>query len=161
MGFNSGFKGLISALDMGKWTTRRPGCFNVGKGARYPLCRRLGGPQGRSGQVRKISPPPGIDPQTIHPVAKTMLYRATKKNQYEQFNYNNNNYYYYYYLLHHGREGKEDAHGKRGTSSSTSSHDGKKFRTRSMEKQRGVVFGFRKMATAVKNTGWMDGQTDR
>ena len=31
-----------------------------------------------------------------------------------------------------------------------SSHDNKKFRTRSMEKQRGMVFGFRKTATAVK-----------
>ena len=27
---------------------------------RYPLYRRLGGPQGRSGRVRKISPPTGI-----------------------------------------------------------------------------------------------------
>ena len=34
---------------------------------------------------------------------------------------------------------------------SKSSHDNKKFRTRSMEKQRGMVFGFRKTATAVKN----------
>jgi hypothetical protein len=33
---------------------------------------------------------------------------------------------------------------------STSSHDNKKFRTRSMEKQRGMAFGFRKRATAVK-----------
>jgi hypothetical protein len=32
---------------------------------RYPLYRRLGGPQGRSGRLRKISPPPGFDPQTI------------------------------------------------------------------------------------------------
>ena len=31
-----------------------------------------------------------------------------------------------------------------------SSHDNKKFRTRSMEKQRGMAFGFQKMATAVK-----------
>ena len=31
----------------------------------------------------------------------------------------------------------------------TSSHDNKKFRTRSMEKQGGMAFGFRKMATAV------------
>jgi hypothetical protein len=36
---------------------------------RYPLYRRLGGPQGRSGQVRKISSPPGFDPQTVQPVA--------------------------------------------------------------------------------------------
>jgi len=33
---------------------------------------------------------------------------------------------------------------------STSSHDNKKFRTRSMDKQRGMAFGFRKTATAVK-----------
>ena len=36
---------------------------------RYPLCRRLGGPQGRCGGVRKVSPPPGFDFQTIQPVA--------------------------------------------------------------------------------------------
>ena len=36
---------------------------------RYPLCRRLGVPQGRSGRVRKISPPPGFDPRTVQPVA--------------------------------------------------------------------------------------------
>jgi len=33
---------------------------------------------------------------------------------------------------------------------STSSHDKKKFRTGSMEKQRGMAFGFRKTATYVK-----------
>jgi hypothetical protein len=33
--------------------------LNLGK-TRYPLYRRLGGPQGRSGQVRKISLPTGI-----------------------------------------------------------------------------------------------------
>jgi hypothetical protein len=32
---------------------------------------------------------------------------------------------------------------------STSGHDNKKFRTRSMEKQGGMAFGFRKTATAV------------
>jgi hypothetical protein len=36
---------------------------------RYPLYRRLGGPQGRSGRVRKISPPPGFDSRTVRPVA--------------------------------------------------------------------------------------------
>jgi hypothetical protein len=39
---------------------------------------------------------------------------------------------------------------------STSIHYNKKFRTRSMEKQRGIAFGFRKTATAVKNTGYTD-----
>jgi len=36
---------------------------------RYPLCRRLGGPQGWSGWVRKISPALGFDSRTVHPVA--------------------------------------------------------------------------------------------
>ena len=36
---------------------------------RYPLYGRLGGPQGRSGQVRKISSPPGFDPRIVQPVA--------------------------------------------------------------------------------------------
>jgi hypothetical protein len=36
---------------------------------RYLLYRKLGGPQGRSGQVHKISPPPGFDPRTVQPVA--------------------------------------------------------------------------------------------
>jgi len=35
----------------------------------YPLYRRLGGPQSRSGQVRKISPPSGFDPRTVQPKA--------------------------------------------------------------------------------------------
>jgi len=35
---------------------------------------------------------------------------------------------------------------------STSSHDNKKFRTRSMEKQRGMASGFRKTVTAVKKS---------
>jgi len=40
---------------------------------------------------------------------------------------------------------------------STSSHDNKKFRTRSMAKQRGIAFGFRKTARAVKKkTGQID-----
>jgi bacteriorhodopsin len=33
------------------------------------LYRRLGGPQGWSGRVRKISPPPGFDPRSVQPVA--------------------------------------------------------------------------------------------
>jgi t-SNARE complex subunit (syntaxin) len=41
---------------------------------------------------------------------------------------------------------------------STSSHDSKKFRTRSVEKQGGMAFGSRKTATAVIKP---DRQTDR
>jgi hypothetical protein len=36
---------------------------------RHPLYRRLRRPQGRSGRVLKISPPPGFDPQTVQLVA--------------------------------------------------------------------------------------------
>ena len=35
---------------------------------RYPLFRRLGGPQGRCGRVRKILPSPEFDPWTVQPV---------------------------------------------------------------------------------------------
>jgi len=45
-----------------------PAALAPGK-TRYPLYRRLGGPQGRSGQVRKIWSPPGFDPRTVQPVA--------------------------------------------------------------------------------------------
>jgi hypothetical protein len=45
-----------------------PAALHPGK-TRYPLYRRLGGPQGRSGRVRKISPPPGFDSSTVQPVA--------------------------------------------------------------------------------------------
>jgi hypothetical protein len=36
---------------------------------RYPLYTMLGRPQGRSGRVPKISPPPGFDPRTVQLVA--------------------------------------------------------------------------------------------
>ena len=35
----------------------------------YPLYRRLGGPQGQSRRVRKISPTPAFDPRTVQPIA--------------------------------------------------------------------------------------------
>jgi hypothetical protein len=60
---------VTSALDWGGWTTLHIGCCTPGKEIRYTFYRRLGGPQGQSGQVRKISPPPGFDPRTIQPVA--------------------------------------------------------------------------------------------
>jgi len=36
---------------------------------RYPLCNRLGGPQGQSVRVQKISPSPGFDSRPVLPVA--------------------------------------------------------------------------------------------
>jgi hypothetical protein len=51
---------------------------------RYSLSRRLGGPQGRSGRVRKTSSPPGFDPRTVQSVASRYTDRATRPT------YNNN-----------------------------------------------------------------------
>ena len=46
----------------------RPARFTPRKDP-VPLYRRLGGPQARSGRVRKISPPPGFDPRSVQSVA--------------------------------------------------------------------------------------------
>jgi hypothetical protein len=51
------------------WLTPRSGFFTPRKETRYPLNRRLGGPQGRSERLQKISPPPGFDPRTIKSIA--------------------------------------------------------------------------------------------
>ena len=45
-----------------------PAALPPGK-TRYPLYRRVGRSQGRSGRVRKISTPPRFDPWTVQPVA--------------------------------------------------------------------------------------------
>ena len=42
------------------------------------MYRRPGGPQGRYGQVRKISPPPRFDPRTVQPIASRYTDYATR-----------------------------------------------------------------------------------
>jgi hypothetical protein len=59
---------LTSALDGGGWSTSVSGRFTPRQETRYPLFRRLGWTQGRSGRVRKISAPPGFDRRTVQPV---------------------------------------------------------------------------------------------
>jgi hypothetical protein len=54
--------------------TSRP-LFTLGK-TRYPLYRRLGGPQGRCRQMRKISPSTGIR-SPDHPARSQPLYRLS------------------------------------------------------------------------------------
>jgi len=44
-----------------------PAALPPGK-TRYLLYWGLGGRQGRSGRLRKISPSPGFDPRTVQPV---------------------------------------------------------------------------------------------
>ena len=66
-----------SALDVGEWSSQRhaPAALHPGK-THYPLYRRLGGPQGRSGRVRKISPSPRFDSQTVQLVVSRYTDRA-------------------------------------------------------------------------------------
>ena len=59
---------LTSALDGVGAQRHAPAALPPGKNW-YPLYRRLGGPQSRSGHVRKFSLPPGFDPRTIQPLA--------------------------------------------------------------------------------------------
>jgi hypothetical protein len=63
-------KGWGSALRLGR-------SLLPGK-TRYPLYRRLGGPQGPSGQERKILTPPGFDSRSIQPVANRCIDCATR-----------------------------------------------------------------------------------
>jgi len=46
-----------------------PTALPPGKETLYPLYRRLGGPQSRSGRVQKISSPPVFDLRILQPVA--------------------------------------------------------------------------------------------
>jgi len=66
-----------------------PAALPPGK-TRYPLYRRLGGPQGWSGRVRKISPQPGFELLTVQPVASrctelshrgSLIIRHTRKSR--------------------------------------------------------------------------------
>jgi hypothetical protein len=60
---------VTSSLVGGEWITPRPGPFTPGTEIRYPFYMRLGGPQGQSGRVRKVSAQPGFDPRTVQPLA--------------------------------------------------------------------------------------------
>jgi hypothetical protein len=53
----------------GEGSASRPGRSLTPGKTRYPLYRRLGGPEGRPGQVRKISPAPGFNPRSVQLVA--------------------------------------------------------------------------------------------
>ena len=49
-----------------------PAALLPGK-TRYPLCGRLGGPQGPSAGLRKIPPPPGFYPRAVQSVASRYI----------------------------------------------------------------------------------------
>jgi hypothetical protein len=66
-----------TTLEGGEGSASRPGRSLPPGKIRYPLYRRLGGPQGRSGQVQKVSPSPELDAQTVQPVASRYTDWAT------------------------------------------------------------------------------------
>jgi hypothetical protein len=81
---------FTSTLGGGGWSTSRPGRFTPGKETRYPLHRRLGGPQNMSGGLRKISPTLGFDPRTVQPLTSCYTDSAVPAH----FHY----VYYMYYM---------------------------------------------------------------
>jgi hypothetical protein len=71
-----------SELEGGEGSASRPGHSLPPGKTPYPLYERLGRLQGRSGQVRKISPPPGFDPRIVQPVASRYTDYATLQRPY-------------------------------------------------------------------------------
>ena len=66
---------MAAALEDGEWSAARPGRTLPPGKTRYPLYRRLGGPQGRSGREENLALP-AFDPRTVQPVAQS-LYRLS------------------------------------------------------------------------------------
>jgi hypothetical protein len=73
------------ALEGGAGSASHPGRSLPPEKNRYPLYRRLGGRQDRSGHVRKISPSPGFDARTAQPVASRYTDYATQPTIYEMW----------------------------------------------------------------------------
>jgi hypothetical protein len=69
---------MTTVLEEDEGSASRPGRSLPPAKTRKPLYRRLSRPQDRSGEVRKISQPPGFDPQTIQPVASRYIHWAIR-----------------------------------------------------------------------------------
>ena len=66
---------MTAALKGSEWSAARPGRTLPPGKTRYPLYRRLGGPQGRSGRAENLVTT-WIRSRTVHPVAQS-LYRLS------------------------------------------------------------------------------------
>ena len=66
---------MTTALEGSEWSAARPGRTLPTAKTRYPLYRRLGWSQGRSGRPENLAPP-GFDPRIVQPVAQS-LYRLS------------------------------------------------------------------------------------
>jgi len=60
---------MTMALEGGEGQRHTPATLYPQEKTWYPLYMRLGGLQGRSGHILKISPPPGFDLRTVQHVA--------------------------------------------------------------------------------------------
>jgi len=69
---------MTNGTRRGDGSALRSGRYLLPGKSRYSLYRRLVWPQGRSGQLRRISPPPGFDPRTVQPVATRPTTMQTK-----------------------------------------------------------------------------------
>ena len=74
--FNLGALSLTSALDRSGMSTLRSGRFIPGM-TQYSLYRKVGGPQGWFGRVRKIFPPSTRIRSPGHPFCRKSLYRLS------------------------------------------------------------------------------------
>jgi len=61
------YSSTTTALEVGEWSAVRPGRTLPPGKSRYPFCRRLGGPQGRSEQAENLVPT-RTRSRTVHPV---------------------------------------------------------------------------------------------
>ena len=68
----------------GEWSAVRPGRTLPPGKTRYPLYRRLGGPQGRSGRAESLVPT-GIRSRTVQPVVSRAEFYT--KNKFEKLVY--------------------------------------------------------------------------
>ena len=68
---------MTAALEGGEWSAARPGRTLPPGKTRYPLYRRLGGPQGRSGRAENLVPT-GIRTRTLQPIVRSYTDWATR-----------------------------------------------------------------------------------
>jgi hypothetical protein len=66
---------LNPAIDGGGRLTPRPDRFTLGNDP-VPAVQEAGGPEGRSGRMRKFSFLPELDPRTVQPVASRCTFNA-------------------------------------------------------------------------------------
>ena len=67
---------MTAALEGGEWSAARPGRSLPPGKTRYPLYRRLGGPEGRSGRAENLAPP-GFNSRAFQPVVSRYTDWAT------------------------------------------------------------------------------------